>query len=268
MQARNDDNDKEALTPFKKKVANIREERYRKEQIKQLIKRFFVLILILVVVIIISASFLLVKNTKLNKIEYIGLKRLNALDIEYVANLVKYNKKSIYGVSAKKIREDVERHNLVRVKSIERHFPDTIIINIEEKPIIALLEHGGKIYEVTDDLILIRMVRVFSYDVPYLTGLSIDTNKSIIDDEYTKYLINTLTFLRTNDNNIYNMISEINAFDKDLVLYPRAYKTKVILEKNIKAEKLEKLSAILKTLQDTGKRASIIDFRFKDAILK
>jgi cell division protein len=72
--------------------------------------------------------------------------------------------------------------------------------------------------------------------------------------------------VKKNNKDIYNIISEINAFGKDLILYPRGYPVQIILEKYIKASKFVELAGILKTVQGQASKTYRIDFRFNEAI--
>ena len=103
--------------------------------------------------------------------------------------------------------------------------------------------------------------------MPYITGLTINTTNKMVENDYSKYLSSVIYDLKTNHNEIYNLISEINAYGDDLILYPRGYQVQVILEKYVKTEKFVDLAAILKTLQNQENQTHRIDFRFKEAIV-
>ena len=142
-----------------------------------------------------------------------------------------------------------------------------LIINVSERDNLFLLESNTGIYEITDEGYIIKNESIYNYDVPYVTGLNINPTNKKIENEYSKYLSSVIYELKTNYNEIYNLISEINAFGNDLILYPRGYQVQVILEKYVKAEKFVDLTAILKTIQNQGTQTHRIDFRFKEAII-
>ncbi|ADG71347.1 cell division protein FtsQ/DivIB [Brachyspira murdochii] len=231
---------------------------------KSLIKR---IIAIFVLIIIILALVLIVNKARILRVEIRGLKRLNAMDIMEEAELSKYNNTSLFNIPKKDITSDIEKNVRIKVENIKTSFPDLLIINVDERDTLFLLESSRGIYEITDDGYIIKNGNIYNYDVPYITGLSITQNSDKIEDEYAKYLASVIYELKKNHNEIYNLISEINAYGDDLILYPRGYHVQVILEKYVKAEKFVDLAAVLKTVQYQGNQTKRIDFRFKEAII-
>jgi len=158
----------------------------------------------------------------------------------------------------------------LEVESIKLSFPDLLIVNIKERETLFLLESDSGIYEITDEGYIIIGERVYNYDVPYVTGLTIDSadiKSEKIENEYAKYLASVIYEVKRDNRDVYNTISEINAFGRDLILYPRGYRARVILEKYVKPVKFVELAAVLKTLQDQATRTYRIDFRFNEAII-
>ena len=253
-------------------MKDIKESRLRKklkknkltDKQKAIIKR---LIAIFVLIIIILVLVLIVNKARILRVEIRGLKRLNAMDIMEEAGLSKYNNTSLFNIPKKDITSDIEKNVRIKVENIKASFPDLLIINVDERDTLFLLESSRGIYEITDDGYIIKNGNIYNYDVPYITGLSITQNSDKVEDEYAKYLASVIYELKKNHNEIYNLISEINAYGDDLILYPRGYQVQVILEKYVKAEKFVDLAAILKTVQYQGNQTKRIDFRFKEAII-
>lgn len=231
---------------------------------KAIIKR---LIAIFILIIIILVLVLIVNKARILRVEIRGLKRLNAMNIMEEAELSKYNNTSLFNIPKKDITSDIEKNVRIKVENIKASFPDLLIINVDERDTLFLLESSRGIYEITDDGYIIKNGNIYNYDVPYITGLSITQNSDKVEDEYAKYLASVIYELKKNHNEIYNLISEINAYGDDLILYPRGYQVQVILEKYVKAEKFVDLAAILKTVQYQGNQTKRIDFRFKEAII-
>lgn len=253
-------------------MKDIKESRLRKklkknkltDKQKAIIKR---LIAIFVLIIIILVLVLIVNKARILRVEIRGLKRLNAMDIMEEAGLSKYNNTSLFNIPKKDITSDIEKNVRIKVENIKASFPDLLIINVDERDTLFLLESSRGIYEITDDGYIIKNGNIYNYDVPYITGLSITQNSDKVEDEYAKYLASVIYELKKNHNEIYNLISEINAYGDDLILYPRGYQVQVILEKYVKAEKFVDLAAVLKTVQYQSNQTKRIDFRFKEAII-
>lgn len=253
-------------------MKDIKESRLRKklkknkltDKQKAIIKR---LIAIFVLIIIILVLVLIVNKARILRVEIRGLKRLNAMDIMEEAGLSKYNNTSLFNIPKKDITSDIEKNVRIKVENIKASFPDLLIINVDERDTLFLLESSRGIYEITNDGYIIKNGNIYNYDVPYITGLSITQNSDKVEDEYAKYLASVIYELKKNHNEIYNLISEINAYGDDLILYPRGYQVQVILEKYVKAEKFVDLAAVLKTVQYQSNQTKRIDFRFKEAII-
>ena len=220
---------------------------------KSIIKK---IIIFLVLAVIILCMVVIINKARILRVEIRGLEVLNAIDIMEEAGLSKY-----------KIKSDIENNPRLQVESIKTSFPDLLIINVIERGTLFLLESSSGIYEITDDGYIIKDNIIHNYDVPYITGLTINPTNKIVENDYSKYLSSVIYDLKTNHNEIYNLISEINAYGDDLILYPRGYQVQVILEKYVKTEKFVDLAAILKTLQNQENQTHRIDFRFKEAIV-
>lgn len=232
---------------------------------KSFIKRI-VLIAVLIVIILVSA--LIVNKARILRVEIRGLERLNAIDIMEEANLSKYNNVSLFNIPKKDIQSDIEQNIRIKVENIKASFPDLLIVNVKERETLFLLESNRGIYQITDDGYVIRNEAIYNYDVPYITGLTIDASPNEkIENEYAKYLSSVIYELKKEHNEIYNLISEINAYGNDLILYPRGYQVQVILEKYVKIDKFVDLAAILKTVQYQDNQTHRIDLRFKEAIV-
>lgn len=253
-------------------MKNLKENKLRKklnknklsDRQKNIIKRTAV---IFILIIIIAASITVINKARILRVEIRGLNKLNAIDIMEESNLSKYNNTSLFNIPKKEITKDIEDNPRVKVENIKASFPDLLIINVSERDNLFLLESNTGIYEITDEGYIIKNESIYNYDVPYVTGLNINPTNKKIENEYSKYLSSVIYELKTNYNEIYNLISEINAFGNDLILYPRGYQVQVILEKYVKAEKFVDLTAILKTIQNQGTQTHRIDFRFKEAII-
>ncbi|WP_295155010.1 FtsQ-type POTRA domain-containing protein [uncultured Brachyspira sp.] len=231
---------------------------------KSIIKR---IIIFFVFIIIILSFAVIINKARILRVEIRGLEKLNPIDIMEEADLSKYNNVSIFNIPKEEIKKDIENNPRLKLSSIKISFPDLLIINILERDTLFLLEANSGIYEITDDGYIIKNDFIYDYDVPYITGLNINHSNAVLENDYSKYLLSVIYDVKINHNDIYNLISEINAYGDDLILYPRGYQVQVILEKYVKAEKFVDLTAILKTLQYQENQIHRIDFRFKEAIV-
>lgn len=231
---------------------------------KNIIKKIFI-IFALITAVLSSAVF--INKARVLRVEIRGLRSLDAVDIMRESELSKYNNVSFFNIPKKEIKSNIERNLRLQVESIKTSFPDLLIINVKERETLFLLESDTGIYEITDDAYIIKNEAIYNYDVPYITGLSVNSSNKKVENDYSKYLSSVMYELKINHNEIYNLISEINAYGDDLIVYPRGYQVQVILEKYVKSEKFVDLAAILKTLQYQENQPHRIDFRFNEAIV-
>lgn len=251
-----------------KKESNLKKRLKKNELNKKQKKAYFITILSIVIILLLFVLVFIFNKAKIIRVEIRGLNRLNAIDVINESGLSQYNNHSVIMLPYDKIKKEVEKNPILKVINIKTSLPDTLIIEVEERGTLFLLEYKGRIYEITDEGYVIFKSSIENYDVPYVTGLNIDPENNTVKDEYTKYITDVLYHLKIKDINVYNSISEMNAFGKDLIIYPRVYPVKVKVEKYIKTDKFIELAAILKTLQTQNKYVSEIDFRFKEAIIR
>ena len=230
---------------------------------KEILKKMFLSIFGLIIICI---SVILIINAKVLRVELRGLNFLNPIDIIEEAGLSKYNKRSFFNIPKKEIKREIEKNIRLEVENIKLSYPDLLIINLKERETLFLLESDTGIYEITDEGYIIKNDIIYNYDVPYITGLIINPTNTKIENDYTQYLASVIYEVKKNNKDIYNIISEINAFGKDLILYPRGYPVQIILEKYVKASKFVELAGILKTIQGQASKTYRIDFRFNEAI--
>ena len=240
----------------------LRKNKMSKKQ-KEILKKMFISLLGL---IFICVLIIIINKAKVLRVELRGLNFLNPIDIIEEAELSKYNKKSFFNIPKKEIKREIERNIRLEVENIKLSYPDLLIINLKERETLFLLESDKGIYEITDEGYIIKNDIIYNYDVPYITGLIVNPTNTKIENEYTQYLASVIYEVKKNNKDIYNIISEINAFGKDLILYPRGYPVQIILEKYVKASKFVELAGILKAVQGQASKTYRIDFRFNEAI--
>lgn len=240
----------------------LRKNKMSKKQ-KEIIKKVFLSLLGL---IFICSLIIIINKAKVLRVELRGLNRLIPVNIIEEAGLSKYNNRSFFNIPKKEIKEEIEKNIRLEVENIKLSFPDLLIINLKERETLFLLESDTGIYEITDEGYIIKNDIIYNYDVPYITGLTINPANSNIEDDYAQYLASVIYEVKKDNRDIYNLISEINAFGKDLILYTRGYPVQIILEKYVKASKFVELAGILKTIQGQANRTYRIDFRFDEAI--
>ena len=167
-------------------MKNLKENKLRKkldknklsDKQKSILKRMAIIFALAVIIIV---SIVSINKARILRVEIRGLNRLNAIDIMKESNLSKYNNVSLFNIPKKDIKDNIENNPRIKVESIKVSFPDLLIINVSERENLFLLESSTGIYEITDDGYIIKNEYIYNYDVPYVTGLTINpTNKAAI----------------------------------------------------------------------------------------
>ncbi len=227
------------------------------------LKKTFLYIILISFILFLFYS---INRARILRVEIVGLKYLNPIDIISDSSLSDFNNISLFRIPKKEIISRIEENLRLKVNSIKISFPDVLVINVTERDTLYLLESKYGIYEITDEGYMIKESVIRNYNVPYITGLMINPTNKIVENDYTKYLTTVLSNLKYHNVDIYNIVSEINAYGNDLILYTRGYPVQVILEKYVKAEKFVELAGVLRTVNQQATRTYRIDFRFNEAI--
>ncbi len=256
------DRSRDNLSSYQKTKGKIKYGGGKSLSNKVLIVVAIVLILItLTILFVFCSDYFMLKRVKIN-----GMLRSNSFDILSQAGIEQ--DKNIFLLSRDDIKSNIERDPLLIVQSVSLEPPDMLSITIEEREVIAIVEHDQSWVEITKDGYIITKDRIYNYNLPYLKGFEIKLDHIKVQNDYTLYIINVLANFYENNSDVFDMISEIDVSGKDLVMYTRGYNTKVLLPRYATARKLVDLAAIVTLLKASGEEVVQIDFRFDNAVLK
>lgn len=125
---------------------------------------------------------------------------------------------NIYSFSASKAEKAIEDINVIKSANIHRKFPNTIVIDIEERSPFFILQQSGLYYDVDEDGNVLSSSKTLTrYDVPIVTGISIKDieegmNVYIDDDIKIQTLKQVFEFL--NEKELKTKVSQFY-IDKD-----------------------------------------------------
>ena len=219
-----------------------------------------------IVILFVFFSIYSINRARILRVEIVGLKYLNPIDVINYSSLSDFNNISLFRIPKKEIISRIEKNLRLKVDSIKISFPDVLVIKVTERDTLYLLESQYGIYEITDEGYMLKENVIYNYNVPYITGLTINPTNLKVGNEYTRYLTTVLSNVKYKNIDVYNVLSEINAYGNDLIVYTRGYPVQVILEKYVKAEKFVELAGILRTINQQATKTYRIDFRFDEAI--
>ena len=170
--------------------------------------RFFnsksLLIIFVLLIVVIGAIF--VTTSDLFNIESIEVENNQiATKEEIIARSGILEGENIYSFSASKAEEAIEQIIVVKKANIHRKYPNTIVIDIEEKSPFFILQQSKTYYDVDEDgKVISSSNTLVRYDVPIVTGIEVKdieegTNLFEMDDMKIQTLKQVFEFLKENE---------------------------------------------------------------------
>ncbi len=156
---------------------------------------------------------------------------------------------------------------------VEKHFPDRINIKVTEREAVAVtfVVENGRAYPVQIDkngVLFISDHSVIKSDMPIISGLPIEymSNGMRIPEKYRR-LINDIYKIRELPKNYFATISEICVNSKDsgnyeLEIIPSISKVKVLTDRELNEESLEKMMVVLDVCDKLNLEISEVDLRY------
>lgn len=163
----------------------------------------------------------------------------------------------------------LERVDWVEKAFLERRLPQTVLVSVRERGIVALLDSGA-LYGVTGEgRVLSAKEELSKMDLPLLSGVGISPDAlgttalaSVLEPG-----LEFLAFAGKQGGGLAQEISEVNLSD------PRALKVTFIegitatFNPPVTAAELRRLDLVRDDLARKGLRAGTMDFRYKDTVL-
>jgi len=183
--------------------------------------------------------------------------------------------RSIFDVEFTPIAKRVEALPFIQNVQVSRVFPSTIVIAVEERKPLALINNAGLWPVDAEGVILPRLQsrrRVndpFSYDTPILSGPAFVKN---IDGKElaaaNRRVIELLAELRSTNAMLYHSLSEFNMNSKgDLTCYLMDGGVPVYLGADNWMEKCERLFIFLQHIKPAAGKFFAIDLRYENQIV-
>ena len=165
--------------------------------------------------------------------------------------------------------ERLERLDWVEKAFLERRLPQTILISVRERKIVALLDSGTLFGVTGEGRVLSPNEELARQDLPLLSGVGVP-----LEALGTTHLASSLepglgflAFVGKQGGGLAQEISEVNLSD------PRALKVTLIdgitatFNPPVTAAELRRLNLVRDDLARKGLRAGSMDFRYKDTVL-
>jgi cell division septal protein FtsQ len=183
--------------------------------------------------------------------------------------------KSIFDVEFAAITKRVETLPFVERVQVSRIFPSTLVIAVQERRPLALINNAG-LWPIDEYGVVLpqlqagrRMNDPASFDTPVLSGIALAKDKERKQlPAAAKPLLDFLTELRTSNPMLYHSISELNLNAKgNLTFYLMQGGVPVYLGPDSWMEKSERLFIFLQHVQTTSGKLAAIDLRYANQIV-
>ncbi len=210
---------------------------------------------------------------RVQKIAVTGCKALTEPEVLAAAKVPM--SRSIFDVEFAPIAKRVEALPFVQSVQISRIFPSTVVIAVEERKPLALINHAGLWPVDAEGLILPRLQakrranNPLGYDTPILSGSAFAKNiggKALT--AANRRVIELLAELRAGNAMIYHSLSELNLNSRgELTCYLMDGGVPVYLGANNWPEKCERLFIFLQHIKPPAGKFLVIDLRYENQIV-
>ncbi|WP_192930105.1 cell division protein FtsQ/DivIB [Alkaliphilus pronyensis] len=248
------------------------QQRESKKRIRRRIRGTFSLILILIVFLLWGIYGLLQSDLMNVKVlEVSGNSICSEEEVINVSQMI-FNR-NIFKYDLKDIKAKVESHPYIKVATVNRKLPNTLIINVKERKEYAIISYMGSFLYVDMEGVVLKISDSYlSNELPLITGLKIESlelGKRIIATEDTG-LVNGLRLVEAAKlGDMLDAISEINIKEADnlRLITTDGIEVMLGLSKDPVYQMLS-LKEVLVKLYSMEKRDVIIDMRYEHITVK
>jgi len=165
--------------------------------------------------------------------------------------------------------EKVKAMDWVERAFIERRLPRSIVISVKERKPVALLDNG-ELYGVdAEGRILPPSPALLREDLPLISGVSgvaeaVGTTQAA---ETLKPALDLIAFLGKKDQVLAQDVSEVNLAEAGSVKVTFIDGIQASFDPPIEETDLERMAMVLSDLNQKGKRAATMDFRYRGMVL-
>jgi len=210
---------------------------------------------------------------RVQKVVVTGCKTLSEPEVLAVAKAPLH--KSIFDVEFAAITKRVEALPFVERVQVSRIFPSTLVIAVQERRPLALINNAG-LWPIDEHGVILprlqsgrRMSDPASFDTPVLSGIAFARGKEHKQlPASAKPLLDFLAELRASNPMLYHSISELNLNAKgNLTFYLMKGGVPVYLGRDHWMEKSELLFIFLQRAQPAAGKLAAIDLRYANQIV-
>lgn len=211
------------------------------------------------------------ESLKMDRVVVEGAYILPVKDVAALARIQprsKMSKVDLYDVRARLLRQP-----FIKTATVNRLYPGTVSIRIEERQPIGLLSGGQIRYVDADGMILPYVNSAVTVDIPAISGIEGAQSAEVGKVFPQKDLAEAIAILETAqalDSTMYHFISEVDMRNGgDVVLYSSDVVIQIVLGRGDVAKKLVTLQAFWITFAKTADvdKVQSLDLRYEDQVV-
>lgn len=208
------------------------------------------------------------------KLDRILVEGANILQVKDVVSLARVEPKAkLSAIDLYGVRKRLLQQPFIRSASVNRLYPGTVSIRIEERQPIGLLSGGQVRYVDAEGVVLPFVNSAVTVDLPAISGIGGIQDAEAGKVFHEKDLAEAIAILQTAlavDSTVYHFISEVDMQNGgDVVLYSTDVVIKIILGRGDIAKKLVTLQSFWATFVKSAdlEKVKSIDLRFEDQVV-
>ena len=152
---------------------------------------------------------------------------------------------------------------------VERRLPKSLLISVRERKPAALLDNGGLYAVDAQGRILSPSDALRGEDLPVISGLSFapEAVGTTLSAAALKPALDFLSFLQVKDGVLAQDVSEVNLSDPDCLKVTFMDGITARFNPTVTDTELRRMAMVLSDLNQKGKRAAALDFRYQNEVL-
>ena len=203
-------------------------------------------------------------NLKLAKVMVEGAHYLTQDEVLKTANLAAGD--GMFKVDLKDLSQNLKKLSWVDQVFVERRLPSSILISIRERKPLALLDNGSLYGVDKDGRILSPSDALLNQDLPLISGVSFNAGAvgTTQTAQVLKPALDFFSFMAKKDNVLAHDVSEVNLSEPESLKVTFINGTQVTFNTTVSDTDLKRMALVLGDLNEKGKKASTMDFRYRD----
>lgn len=173
---------------------------------------------------------------------------------------------SMFKVNLEDLDQKLSKLSWVDRVFVERRLPSSILISVRERKPVALLDNGVLYGVDKEGRVLSHSDALLNEDLPLISGVrfgaeAVGTTQTA---QTLKPALDFFTFIGKKDPVLAHDVSEVNLSDPDSLKVTFINGVQVTFNDTVSETDLKRMALVLADLNEKGKKAGTIDFRYRD----